>query len=283
MISLIICSIKPELSLSLSKNIEATIGDSLYEILIHDNRETNWGLAKVYNHYANMAQGEILCFIHEDIKILTNNWGKTIEEFYLTHSKAGLIGFAGSTMKTKTKSCWVSRVKYVRENLIQGHKDGTSSRIRFNPHNELFSEVAVLDGLALFCPKNAWENYPFDEILFNGFHFYDLDFSLSIAQKFTNYVCHTIDLIHFSEGNFDKNWNYYSQIFHRKWSHKLPFALSEVTKDEIDDCEARVSYKLALSELTERKKARCKIYKEHCLRSSLLKFKVKLAFSLLTR
>lgn len=283
MISIIICSIKPELSISLSKNIEETIGYSAYELLIHDNREECWGLSKVYNHYANEAKGDILCFIHEDIKILTNNWGKIIEEFYQAHPKAGVVGFAGSTMKTKTESSWVSRIKYIRENIIQEHNDGTSTKFYFNPNNESFSEVAVLDGLAHFCPKNVWKSNPYDELTFDGFHFYDLDFSINIAQNFTNYVCNIIDLIHFSEGSFDKKWNHYSQIFHSKWSHQLPFVLSGITTKEINDCEARVSYKLALSELSKKKKRRLEIFKEHCQRSSILKFRVKLAYFLLIR
>lgn len=278
MISIIMCSIKPELNEAITKNIAATIGSTSFEIVTHDNRTSNWGLAKVYNYYANEANGDILCFIHEDVRILTNNWGKIIEEFYYKNQNIGVIGFAGSTLKTKTNTGWCFASKFERQNLTQGYKDGSKLRIINNPHNETFSRVVVLDGLCLIVNKNVWNENKFDEKTFDKFHLYDLDFTLQIAHKYNNFVCYTIDIEHFSEGTFDNNWNFYSDKFHQKWFSKLPFALKNHTKNEILNAEAVASYNLARNQFKDpnRNLSGITIYKGHWTRGYSFKNNLKL-------
>lgn len=284
MISIIICSIKENFKDDISKNIKETIGNSSFEILIHNNKDANWGLSKVYNHYANNAKGDILCFIHEDIKILTNNWGKIIEEFYQAHPKAGVVGFAGSTMKTKTISGWVSEPDFVRENLIQHLHNGRIVKYKINPKNEDFTAALILDGLALFVTKQVWLNNPFDEILFTGFHFYDLDFSLQIAQTHNNYVCNSINLEHFSEGNYDSDWGISAKKFHLKWQNILPMALTSISKKERNKCELITAYKFAKNELELKNgEGKWKVFLTHCRECPSLIYNTKLAIHILTK
>ena len=49
MISFIICSISPERAACLEENIKCTIGDVEYEMIAFDNRQTKYGITKVYN------------------------------------------------------------------------------------------------------------------------------------------------------------------------------------------------------------------------------------------
>jgi hypothetical protein len=248
MISIIIGSVKPELSQALRENIDKTI-DVPYELLIHDNRPTHWGLCKLYNHCARQSKGDILCFLHEDIHFHTQNWGHILTDFYAGNSQAGVVGFAGATLKTKTVSGWGTLREVERRNLLQSSHRNHPKRTVVNPHGEDFAQVLTLDGLALIVPKRVWEQYPFDEILFDGFHQYDIDFSLQVSRTYNNYVCYTIDVEHFSEGTFDHRWYQSALVLHQKWEQKIPQTIFPCTKSLVKKCEARASYMLARAEL----------------------------------
>ena len=247
MISIIICSINPEQNNVFTQNIKQTIGVP-YELLVHDNRGINWGLCKVYNHYAGLSKYDILCFFHEDIQFFTPNWGKIIFDFFKEKPKSGVIGFAGSTIKTKYITGWGSLRKTTRRNLIQaGQNDTKKSEI--NPFHENFSSVTLLDGMALICTKNVWKENLFDDKTFKRFHLYDLDFTLNVAQHHTNYVCYTIKVKHLSNGSYTKEWLSESQKFIEKWNSILPFSIMPYSQKFIRKCEEYDMYQMARTEL----------------------------------
>lgn len=248
MISIIVSSINTEQNTLFKKNIEETIGVP-YELLIHDNRETKWGLCKIYNHYARISKYDILCFFHEDISFGTTNWGNIIIDFFQRTPKAGVIGFAGATVKTKNISGWGTYRETCRKNIWQQSKNGRIEEMFYNPFHEEFSQVAVIDGLALITTKKIWEQHPFDEVLFSGFHLYDLDFSMQVAQNNNNYVCHIIKIKHFSGGSYTREWLFESRKFHQKWEKKLPFSVISYPDKIIEKCEDFSAYQLDKGEV----------------------------------
>ena len=243
MISIIVCSIHPEQNKSFQENIRQTIGVP-YEILVHDNREVNWGLCKTYNQYARLSKYDILCFFHEDILFQSTDWGKVLVDFYQQKPDAGVIGFAGATIKTPYINGWGSYRESTRKNLIQQYKDGTQKSFIINPQNEKFAPVVTLDGLALIATKKVWEENHFDENNFRRFHLYDLDFTLQVAQHHTNYVCYGIKIAHLSEGSCSKEWFKESQKFIHKWRHALPFAVTPYPSEFIRKCEKYDLYQM---------------------------------------
>lgn len=164
MISIIVSSINTEQNLIFKKNIEETIGTP-YELLIHDNRELQWGLCKIYNHYALISKYNILCFFHEDTRLQDISWGCIISDFFQQTPIAGVVGFAGSTIKTRQLSGWGSRKETSRENIIQHFKENKVKYLKCNPHNETFSPVAVIDGLAMITTKKIWEQCNISSII----------------------------------------------------------------------------------------------------------------------
>lgn len=241
MISIIVSSIDVEQNILFRKNIEETIGVH-YEILIHDNRETKWGLCKIYNHYARYSKYDILCFFHEDILFHTHGWGKLIIQFFQKHPQAGAVGFAGSTIKTKAPSGWHINKETTRINLIQQSSDNKIKKEVINPYNEDFSPVSLIDGLAIITSKKIWQQCPFDENTFSGFHLYDLDFSMQITQCYTNYVCHIISIEHLSPGSYSKEWYKETLKFHDKWEKKLPVYSIPYSKSDLKKYEDLSSY-----------------------------------------
>jgi glycosyltransferase involved in cell wall biosynthesis len=76
-------------------SVSQTIGVE-YENIVFDNRQKNFGLCAAYNKAAEKANGDYLCFVHEDIVIKTNGWGKELIEFAEHNNDCGVIGISGS-------------------------------------------------------------------------------------------------------------------------------------------------------------------------------------------
>ena len=104
MITFVICSVCPERSADVARNIRSTSGIAEPEIFIHDNREVNWSLCKVYNHYSPKASNDIICYVHEDLYFRTRDWAEKIVSFYRDNPDTGVVGFLGSQIKTKAPS-----------------------------------------------------------------------------------------------------------------------------------------------------------------------------------
>lgn len=225
MISIIICSINPVLLKQIKENIANTIGTD-YEILSKDNRLSKQGICAVYNELAQKAQGDCLCFIHEDVLIETKEWGKHLEKI-TQDPTVGIIGFAGAGTVSGFPY-WHNEPRYYH--YTQKTKDGNIHQV-FIQKDKHMKKVKVLDGMFLFVRYNVWENNRFDEKLFTGFHLYDIDFSFQIAQNHVNYVDCQIHIIHYSLGNLTIDYYKALILFYKKWKLKLD---KEERKNVID-------------------------------------------------
>lgn len=222
MISIIVCSINPDLREKLKSNITKTIGCD-FEFLYLDNRIEKKGICAVYNILADQAKGEYLCFVHEDVSFDSDNWGPNLVEQALDKS-VGVLGFAGVGIMSQFPY-WLDRYTNIHH-FIQRTKDGTMLNDAALQKKDKDKElVVVLDGMFLFCRKNVWNECRFDENLFTGFHLYDMDFSFNVSQSYQNYVNQNIVMSHYSLGNVTKSY-YDSMIdFYKKWKEKLPYSV----------------------------------------------------------
>lgn len=226
-ISVITCSIKPELCNNMIESIKNTIGTN-FETIVFDNREQKLDICQVYNNCAQKAKFPYLCFIHEDIIMSTPDWGKSMIAFADKTPDCGVIGFAGGTIATKNFLSWVcgpkGRYRYYAKNH-GGKRVNSPDDFTYcynNPDNEEFANVITLDGLFLFASKKTWQENPFDAEKIKGFHFYDADFSFGISRKKKNYVCLTADIYHLGYGNRDRAYYESAKIFQKKWKGALP-------------------------------------------------------------
>jgi hypothetical protein len=222
MISIVICSIDPNLLLNLEKNISETIGIP-YEIISTDNRNSNKGLCQVYNEGFLKSNYDNLCFLHEDVKFHTTNWGVLLVNL-LKIQEIGLVGVSGSVYKSSFPSSWAAcSFKFYRMNTIQHYSDLPSPLThKINPGEKNYSYVVTVDGVLLATRKDVFSEYSFDKKILNGFHGYDLDLSMQIREKYKIVVSHQILLEHFSSGNFNSTWVEDTILIHKKWKNSLP-------------------------------------------------------------
>jgi len=230
MISVITCSINPEICQRMLDSVSQTIGAE-HETIVFDNRERKLGICEAYNKAADKANGDYLCFVHEDIVIKTDNWGKELIKFIERNNDCGVIGIAGGKSANRNFISWWNVLGYLI-NVYDGAHSGdnldpeTNLFYHYsNPNNEIFSKAVCVDGVFLFVKKSIWENNKFDEKTFKGFHLYDADFSFSISQRYQNYVYFGMDVHHFSRGSIEKTFCENMYLFQKKWKCRLPYCL----------------------------------------------------------
>jgi hypothetical protein len=237
MLSVIICSKKPKLLRKVSENIEETIGIP-HEIISINNESGKYSIFQAYNLGAARSQLDYLCFMHEDVSLITKDWGKIVIET-LRDVSIGLIGIAGSTIKTKAPGSWrTGDLSLDRENVIQYYNDGRAAKRNYNnPLNEEISDVVCVDGVWMCCRKAIWAQNKFDESRYKGFHFYDLDFSMQIFRKSKVVVIYSILIEHYSKGNADASWLENAMIFDDKWGNSFPVCVHPMGQNVIKNVE----------------------------------------------
>ncbi|MBS3155733.1 hypothetical protein J4413_00665 [Candidatus Woesearchaeota archaeon] len=219
MISIIVCSKDKTLLEGLNGNVEKTIGCE-FEILGIDNKIGN-SICYVYNEGVKKAKYPYLCFVHEDVRFLTENWGRKVVE-KLENNEVGVLGVAGSSLMPEN-GMWFSVKKPFVMGRVVHVVNGKERLDRYGSIRE-DGEVVVLDGLFLACRKEVGEKFLFDEEL-DGFHFYDVDFSLRVSKELKNIVTYDILLKHFSGGKKDESYERLRKKFIEK--HSLPYTKLE--------------------------------------------------------
>ena len=233
MISVIICSINEVFASQVKKSIIDTIGVEC-EFIIIKNTQNPKGLGKVYNLGASRAKYDYLCFVHEDVFFNTYEWGQKIVTYFKNDRNLGLVGIAGSKYKSKTVSGWYTGIaEFDCCNIWHLDRKNELTRIYFNPDRQMaVQQVVSLDGVFLFSKKTVWQEIGFDETLLSGFHLYDLDYSLRVAEKYKVLVTFEIDINHIVKGmHFGNHWLNYTLMWHKVYSEKLPIT---VTNEKIN-------------------------------------------------
>lgn len=237
MISIIICSRKNAIPEELSKNIDATIGCK-YELIIIGNSENKYSIFEAYNIGIEKSKGEYLCFIHDDILFHTQNWGNVVTQIFRENPKAGLLGIAGSKVKTQMPSGWWSCPPEFKEiNIIQHFLDKKKEKWEFGFNKGSFSEVVAIDGVFMVIKKDS--NLFFNEKM-QGFHNYDLNISFECKKRGLKiFVTNKVLIEHYSNGEINDSWYESTYNAHHIYKGQLPLMTSDVKNYNILDLEFR--------------------------------------------
>jgi hypothetical protein len=227
MLSIIVASNRDENFIKIAENIAATVG-VMHEVI--RLKEVSKGLCEAYNRGASLANYPCLCFVHDDVLFHTQDWGAKLM-IHLSDQRAGVVGVMGGRYKAAAGLGWRDgKTSFYRYNMKDGLNGG--KQLRFNPANEIRSEVICLDGAFLCCRKDLWQQFRFDQVHFTGFHFYDIDFTFRVAKRYHNYVVDDILLEHFSHGSLNKAFLSASLRFDQLHGKSLPATLDTVSEKE---------------------------------------------------
>ncbi|MDY3534153.1 glycosyltransferase [Riemerella anatipestifer] len=203
MISIIISSYQNSYYEKLKKNIEKTCGVE-YEIIKINNTDKT-PITEVYNLGGKRAKYPYFLFIHEDILFHTEDWGIKLLN-HLNQKDTGIIGVAGSSYIVNVPSSWfLTDCDFVHTSFIQNTRTGDRSVKRNLNIQSNRTEVFKLDGMFLGMRREVFNKFQFNEKI-KGFHGYDTDISLRIANRYRNFVVADIIVEHFSGGKLTHEW-----------------------------------------------------------------------------
>lgn len=226
MISIVICSKQPRLEPALVENIEATVGCE-HETVFIDNSRSTYSLFEAYNQGVDKAQGDILCFMHDDIRLLTPGWGPRV----LQHMAdgVGLIGVIGNHVVPDCPASWWTT------SLREGHVVG-QVECGGRDMEKGYAEVALIDGLWFCMPRQLFVQVRFDSRTFKGFHCYDSDICMQVLTRgYSARVVFDIDIEHYSVGPLDQTFFDARRQWYEKWQSHLPLCRGvDLSAKELD-------------------------------------------------
>ena len=210
-----------------------------FQLLLIDNKTSAYKSASQANNSASKkANGDYLMFIHQDLRLLSKNWLKELEDWLSTLSKPGLVGAAGMrkpTFVNEFEVCgryyllkkfgksylWFNH--YGRGNVFHGI-NGLKWEGQFISD---VTTVQTVDEFLLVMPANVFESIKFDENICNDWHFHGIDFALTVAQKSLKvYVLPCSPVFHRSSGQ--TNYAYFRTLAKIIEKHKQAKVINTV-------------------------------------------------------
>ncbi len=204
-----------------------------HEIIgIHDARS----LAEGYNRGLGMAANELVLFAHDDVEIVSTDFAARLLEGLRRHD---LVGMAG-TRKLKG-GAW----HFAGHPNLQGQIGMPSGKglvvTVYGVATPSSGRLQALDGLLLATRRDIARQIGFDAQTFDGWHLYDLDFTLRAARAGLDCAtCNDILVVHGSQGSYNQDWMKYSERFLSK--HALErgesvFYSPELVSIEVDSAD----------------------------------------------
>lgn len=232
MISVIICSRNKDISDSLKVNIQQTIGNVSYELVIIDNSANSLSIFQAYNLGYERSKYSYLCYIHEDIFFRSNNWGEKIIEAF-NSKDVGLIGVIGGLYVGNLCRSWGDSGLIVGQ-FIQGGRNKEGKKFFYNEYRQHGCDVVAVDGLFIASKRELFTTgrLRWDEDTYDGFHFYDMDISMQVLQ--TGLKVRIVDEIliqHNSHSIYNESFYKNYELFHKKWKDFMPVMSFEFSPD----------------------------------------------------
>lgn len=217
-------------------NIRDTIGGCDYEIVAIDNHKGAYDIFQAYNEGVRRSTGDILCFMHDDICYLSTGWGNRVVSA-LEPSDVGACAVAGCKVLRKAPSLF-GIGKYNAINIQRA--DGT-----WLDRYSGTTCLATFDGLWFCIKKACFDHIRFDDVTYEGFHFYDMDTAIQLHEAGYRIVFIPDVLIrHNGMGNINVSWLENSFKCYQKNKNVLPLFATDERPDasEMEQYEMDVIY-----------------------------------------
>jgi tetratricopeptide (TPR) repeat protein len=205
------CTVQPERAARARASLERALAPATPQFhIVTDARS----LAEAFNRILDRVDADVVILCHDDIEALSPSLHDALAAAL---DGADLVGVAGAERVTGPAVLWAGhphvhgRVSYPRGS--EGFEAAPLS-LRVG----ILAGMQALDGVFIAMTARAARELRFDAETFDGFHFYDLDFTYRAAQAgFRLAVSTELRLLHASEGNFGDTWLRYAGRFHEKF------------------------------------------------------------------
>ena len=206
-VSVLICSRSAERFVRAEAMYHRLFAEVAHEIIvIRDARS----LAEGYNRALRQARHGIVLLVHDDVTILSPDFAARL---LLAISRHDLVGVAG-TRKLVGGAWHLAGHPHLAGQIGMPGGDGGYAVTLYEVMERETKGLQALDGLLLATHRDTALRLGFDEASFDGWHLYDLDFSLRASQEGLDCAaCNEILAVHDSQGTYDEQWRKYAQRF----------------------------------------------------------------------
>jgi tetratricopeptide (TPR) repeat protein len=161
-------------------------------------------LAGGYAQGLARATGEVVIFTHDDVEILATDFGHRLERRL---RECDVLGVAGATRATAPG--WpFAGWPYLHGSVIYPGDHGQGYYVTvYSRTVPLASGIRLMDGVFLAMRHEVAASIGWDAETCDGFHGYDVDFTLRAAQAgWRLAVASDLGVMHRSYGSFDEQW-----------------------------------------------------------------------------
>ena len=203
-------------------HLKKTIGIKDFQIIEYKNFN-EFSLAQVYNKGIEESIYNIVVCCHNDVK-LENGWGKKLLKDFENNSDYGIIGKAGSCYFPESGVYWQTMDRTM---VGQVYHEPVGQKKWLSVYSNKFPfliPVITVDGLFISFNKNKIVK-KFNESV-NGFHFYDVHFSIeNFLENVKIGVIYDVRITHKSIGMTNEKWEENKTKFSELFEDKLPINL----------------------------------------------------------
>jgi hypothetical protein len=189
----------------------------------------------IENKETPLKDADIVCFCHEDVKLIDPFFVPKIELVFSEREDVGLCGVVGTAVLGDGGAWWHNNSDNLRGHVMQ--ENGTSAEHLIKGKVGYFDDLVAIDGLCFFIRGSLLiDGLRFDNDTYDGFHFYDIDTCISVLERGFKIACADILVQHKSIGDVSKNKSWYDSRdkFVSKWKARgLQFPIDQ--KVFIDD------------------------------------------------
>jgi tetratricopeptide (TPR) repeat protein len=150
------------------------------------------------------ATGEVVVFTHDDVEILAPDFGTRLARRL---NECDVLGVAGATRATGPG--WpLAGWPYLHGSVIYPDDKGKGYHVTvYSRTVPLARGIRVMDGVFLAMRREVANSIGWDAETCDGFHGYDVDFTLRAAQAGLSLAAASdLGVVHRSYGSFDERW-----------------------------------------------------------------------------
>jgi GT2 family glycosyltransferase len=199
-----------------------SVGLKDIQILEYQNNN-EFSLSEIYNKGIELSQYNIVCCIHNDIK-LENGWGRKLLKDFNENPEYGIIGKAGSCYFPESGIYW-EKMQQTMVGQVYHQPEGQKKWLsKYSPKLPFLIPVVTIDGLFISFNKTKI-THSFDESI-GKFHFYDHGFTIpNYLDGIKIGVTSSFEITHQSVGKPNDEFFKSKEKFLEKYNNILPLDL----------------------------------------------------------
>lgn len=210
-VSILTCSIHPERLAAMQRNFRAALVEREHEFIVITDAKS---LSEGYSRGLNRCRYPIVVFCHDDVELLSPRPFEALDKALASHD---LVGLAGASRVSGPAVMWAG---HPHLHGWVAYPAGGEAYIAtaFSLEGGVVGGIQALDGMLFAARREPALKVGFDTATFDGFHFYDLDFTFRAHSAGLRVAVTTdITLVHASRGGFGEEWRKYAERFAKKY------------------------------------------------------------------